>query len=358
MRGIVILCLLLMGADTVWGMVSGPCSNCHTMHNSQNGSAVDSDGPSSHLLTTSCVGCHSHATDTIVVVGETRIPIVFTHSKPTYPATGSPTSTLAGGNFFWVSQEGGDAYGHNVYGISGQDNDLATAPGTSLGASGGGAGGCADCHSTLASSNPVSGCTGCHVPKHHADDCQEIVDGAGGWYRFLGENVAMVGDSGTYGVTGIEDENWEQNPSSNQHNTYMGTTEPYVKSVNSYMRTESIGQFCAGCHGNFHHAMNEEPTDLSGAWIRHPSDVVLPVDGEYQYYKTYNPLVPVAKTTLTGQKNSATVTPGSDVVTCISCHRPHGSPYPDMLRWNYTEMVAGGGSNSSGCFVCHSSKDD
>jgi hypothetical protein len=103
MRGIVILCLLLMGADTVWGMVSGPCSNCHTMHNSQNGSAVDSDGPSSHLLTTSCVGCHSHATDTIVVVGETRIPIVFTHSKPTYPATGSPTSTLAGGNFFWVS---------------------------------------------------------------------------------------------------------------------------------------------------------------------------------------------------------------------------------------------------------------
>ena len=358
MRGILILCLVLLGADTVWGMVSGPCSNCHTMHNSQNDSAVYADGPSSPLLSNSCVGCHSHATDTIVDLGETRIPIVFTHSEPTYPAVGTPNSTLAGGNFYWVAQEGGDGYGHNVFGISDGDKILSTAPGTSLGASGGGAGGCADCHATLASSNPVSGCTGCHVPHHHADDSAEVVGSAGGWYRFLGENVAMVGDAGTYGVMGIEEEDWEQNPSSTRHNSYMGTTEVYVKSVNSYMRTEAIGQFCAGCHGNFHHEMNEDSVGLTGAWIRHPSDVLLPGSGEYQNYTVYNPLVPVAKPSLDGKKNSAEVKPGTDVVTCISCHRPHGSPFPDMLRWDYSAMVAGGGNNESGCFVCHSSKDE
>jgi predicted CXXCH cytochrome family protein len=116
---------------------------------------------------------------------------------------------------------------------------------------------------------------------------------------------------------------------------------------------------CVGCHGNFHHQMNDaQPGDVSGAWIRHPSDVVIPDETEYAGYTTYNPLAPVAKTDLSGQKNSAVVVPGSDLVTCISCHRPHGSPNPDMLRWDYTTCRSEEANAACGCFVCHTAKDD
>jgi len=40
---------------------------------------------------------------------------------------------------------------------------------------------------------------------------------------------------------------------------------------------------------------------------------------------------------------------------CLSCHVAHGSPYADMLRWDYGTMVAGGGG-SGGCFTCHTQK--
>ena len=45
--------------------------------------------------------------------------------------------------------------------------------------------------------------------------------------------------------------------------------------------------------------------------------------------------------------SSAYTTTGARVAY-ISCHRPHGSPYPDMLRW-YPETC-------EGCISCHSQK--
>ncbi|MEJ2200497.1 MAG: cytochrome c3 family protein [Desulfuromonadaceae bacterium] len=345
--------LALLPGDSAWGKARGLCVSCHTMHNMQDGGVVDVGGPNQALLNASCVGCHSSSgTDTIVDLGNgTRIPIVFNLSEPTYPPDGSASSTLAGGNFYWVAQGGGDAYGHNVYGISSADSTLSFAPGRSTS--------CSPCHDSLASSHPSSGCKGCHVPAHHADDSAEVVAATGGWYRFLGENPAMMGDPSQYGVKGIEEEDWEQDPASNRHNGYLGTSDVYVKSFWPYLPTYSIGQFCVGCHGNFHHQMNEtQPGDVSGAWIRHPSDVVIPDETEYAGYTTYNPLAPVAKTDLSGQKNSAVVVPGSDLVTCISCHRPHGSPNPDMLRWDYDTCREGIANAACGCFVCHSMKDD
>ncbi|HIC92409.1 MAG TPA: hypothetical protein EYP21_10200 [Syntrophaceae bacterium] len=55
---------------------------------------------------------------------------------------------------------------------------------------------------------------------------------------------------------------------------------------------------------------------------------------------------------------SQTVTPGTDQVMCLSCHRAHGSPYADMLRWNYSHMIAGDTTKSGGCFTCHTQKND
>jgi len=362
MRRVAFCCLLVVVILWHWvpveARVRGICSNCHTMHNSQGNSAVDPGGPNSNLLTTSCVGCHSSTgSSTILDIGGCQVPIVFNTSEPTYPPNGSMSSTLAGGNFYWVQAAGkGDAYGHNVFGISNADATLTNAPGASTS--------CPSCHSTLATA--TSGCKGCHVPKHHADDGADVVDAGGGYYRFLGS--VMHADYSWLpgeGVKGIEADDWEQNPNSTNHNGYMGTADVYAKQgTGPYIDKFTMAQKCNGCHGIFHHLMNSEQTsmdqvgDFSGAWLRHPSDVVLPNSGEYANYTVYDPMVPVAKPDLTGKKNDANVVPGTDIVTCISCHRAHGSPYPDMLRWDYTTMITGGGSNSSGCFKCHTTKDD
>ncbi len=94
-------------ANTARAAVRGVCSNCHTMHNSQDGSLIQ-PSPDSHLLTEDCVGCHSSSgSETIVTLGNTRIPIVFN-------TTAYPSAPLAGGNFYKVSL-GGAA--NDVYGI-------------------------------------------------------------------------------------------------------------------------------------------------------------------------------------------------------------------------------------------------
>ena len=68
-------------------------------------------------------------------------------------------------------------------------------------------------------------------------------------------------------------------------------------------------------------------------------------------------LAPIARleSTLTGMTAaSSTVTPGEDQVSCLSCHRPHGSPYPKIMRWDYQGWP---GSGENKCNVCHTTKD-
>jgi len=344
MRGmLVLLVLLLSAAQSVCAAVTGDCVNCHTMHNSQDGSAVVTGGPSENLTNFDCIGCHSSSgSATINTVGTSRVPIVYNHTAPSSP--------LAGGNFYWVV-ENGDNYGHNVFGIVGQDQSLSVAPGAEPGIEY--QSDCSVCHAAL-----EKGCKSCHWPRHHAAGDGGIADQSDGWYRFLGSamDAAVNPDDvdGAPGVIGVENADWEQTPSSTAHNVYKGTATVYGDGESYYPKDNSIGSFCGGCHEKFHNSAVAGP---SLAWIRHPSDVVLPNSGEYADYTTYNPLVPVAKQTLDGSVSS-TVTPDDDVVTCLSCHRAHGSPYPDMLRWDYqNDCVSGGDSATCGCLVCHTAKD-
>lgn len=350
-----------------WTKVTGPCSNCHTMHNSQGGQPVayDSQGnpsstPFENLLKTDCVGCHSNLTGSETVVNNT--PMVLTSSEPTYPSNGSSTGALAAGNFYWVlhgsaSNSTPDASGHNCLSIPGmaQDSRLTEAPGRPDSANGTS---CEGCHWRIDS------CTSCHKPAHHADDTQSAVVGeAGGWYRFL--NSSYHPSSAT-GVKGIEDPDWEQTVSSTDHNEYNGCDNPYGNDDNS------MSNYCAGCHYKFH-GINYTDTDGTvtadnvSPWFRHPTHLALPSasNKEYYYYNggttgpgPYSPLAPVARdpsalASMTGP--SSTVTPGSDQVMCLSCHRAHGSPYAYMLRWDYKNWPGSGTTN--GCFVCHTSKD-
>ena len=109
---------------------------------------------------------------------------------------------------------------------------------------------------------------------------------------------------------------------------------------------------------------------MASPWIRHPTDYDMVANQgsgtEYYGYTTYDPMVPVGRmgTAVSAWGadqlvNGASASSNDAVVMCISCHRAHGSPYADLLRWDYSTMVAGGGlpTTSAGCFTCHTTKD-
>jgi hypothetical protein len=177
-------------------------------------------------------------------------------------------------------------------------------------------------------------------------------------------------------VKGYEVSDW-QNTDASHHNEYFGVEMPEgytysgctvdchfnedgLKGIRSPNNTMS--GFCATCHGNFHGLSGSYGEvagigdSTGGPFRRHPTDVVLPDSGEYSEYITYSVEAPVARTSVPDSPDSV-VTPGSDVVMCLSCHVAHASNYADMLRWDYSQMVAGGGG-SGGCFTCHTLKDN
>ena len=367
-----VISLLLWGEKTSYATVTGVCGNCHTMHNSEAGLPKDAVGTNDYLLVDDCVGCHSSDQSPSYTLGtSTIVPVV------NFTGGGVPPSILAGGNFYWVADLGGDddAKGHNVLGISGPDVITLAglgAPGNLQTADDCESGGC---HGTLAEINTSlfdiglrSGCQGCHLNvRHHANDGtgpKKYVDNADqGWYRFLAGHA--TGPVLNYGVKGIEDEDWQATVTDADHNEYLGV--PVDKTGVTTLSNGSMSAFCCGCHGNFHVQNEIAATDpgSQSPWIRHPSDFVIPSTGEYGGMSgNYSSLSPVARPAgfagWATAASSATVTPGTDLVMCLSCHRPHGSANDDLLRWDYSKMVAGGGGglDNQGCFYCHVTKDD
>lgn len=336
--------------------VTGPCVNCHTMHNSQNGANVGA-GPNNNLMTTlnggtdACVGCHSASSGATWTDAVTGAPIVWNQSEPTF----NSQKGLAGGNFYWVGA-GNSTKGHNVYGISAADGTLSQAPGMN-------AGGCSgSCHTTLAvapssDNSNRGGCRGCHVFTYHHED--------NGVYRFLkghGTSVSLPIATARKNITtytdyvqGVEDNDWEQETAID-HNWYKGSTSSYSSGGTGLRNQKSMTSFCSGCHSVFHGP--EDTGDGMGSaspWIRHPTDIALPATGEYSGYNpttSYSAEAPVAWT----NPDAGT----GPVVMCLSCHRPHGSEQPDMLRWAYSNMDVGTTDPAKaghGCFVCHTQKD-
>ena len=132
---------------------------------------------------------------------------------------------------------------------------------------------------------------------------------------------------------------------------------------------QSMSGFCTTCHGNFHSSSLEDGTNYdrgpangtSGAFLRHPSDYVIPATGEYAAYTAYNLTAPVARPTV-ATAASDVVAPGTDLVMCLSCHQAHATPYDGMLRFDYAAMIAGSQVDDAasqalgGCMACHTTK--
>lgn len=351
---------LLFSTDLSSAKVTGRCDDCHTMHNSQEGTVVAAgtvygDGAYVALTNNTCVGCHSSSeSSTTYLLGEATVPVV------NYTGGGAPSDYLAGGNFYWVKQGNAgadDTKGHNVF-LNEGDGNLLQAPGQPPSC------GNDACHENLSTPyggsfedlNGTYGCEGCHLHvAHHADDGNpgeyKLVDTAAqGWYRFVSAHPSFVGTPS--GVAGGEDPDWQATNSSSDHNEYLGyeVTGGYGFSD---IAANTMTAFCTGCHGLFHSDQGS-----TGVWVRHPSDAALPA-GEYADYTIYNPMAPVARNAIPVAPSATAFGDATGaMVMCLSCHRPHASPYPDILRWDYTAMNAGSGStNTNGCFICHTQKD-
>jgi hypothetical protein len=358
--------IMVLGQQAAQAAITGTvCNSCHTMHNSQGGSAMTSStdvgtAAQDYLLMFSCLGCHTQESDGDSALTAANAPAV-------HHTGGDPTNGnyLAGGSFYYVWNQGsfGDAYGHNVLGLGNDvDGSLSDAPG--------------DTEFTAFSGQlDCTGASGCHVGgAHHNNSGNSGEDGAttvvwvdgssaGASYRFL---------SG--GVQGGEMGNWEYASTGPQaHNVY------YSSGTYSSAGAGTITAFCATCHGDFHGKADLAAGGIGGVegsgtagqspWVRHPTDIGLldaAVHAEHGTYGSYSVTVPIGTATagtndvaLTMTTYNTVVDTDLEFVVCQSCHRAHGSQYLDMLRWSYSDMVAGttGSAAGTGCFKCHSQKD-
>ncbi len=383
----------LLASSVASAAITQQCGYCHTMHNSQDGgtffSPVDlappDDPPGSSLngalLRWDCLGCHSGFNTAASIAAGAGVPKVnATAGEPAYDnsdaGSGAANGTLAGGDFYYVTLD--DTFGHNVDVVDADgDGTLTTPPGWDNGLGTGinlngptwsepvrcaGTYGCHGDHSQADAFAAISG-------AHHGDD--GTVDGTtiGKSYRWLD------------GILGTEDVDWEwtRGDNSTDHNQYRGVDRH--KGVDTDIvadTTDTISYLCGQCHGRFHN--NNAGGDAGiinadAAWMRHPTDYDMAntdAGSEYKAYpgsggsigaRPYSTAAPVASSTI-GAISLATVNllaPGTDtaIVTCISCHRAHASPYADLLRWDYINdcIIASTPNADCGCFNCHTTKD-
>ena len=354
---------VLMLAAPASAKVNGQCAICHTMHNSQDGApmAIDAAGapqtaPNEVLLLRGCVACHTGTND-----GTNVIPYVSDTAAPTYGVDGTTGNTLAGGSFYWVaSQTPGldgataDSTGHNVATDSMAVQDailLNNPPGATAALTAQlRCAGVNGCHGDSAASSDFAAITG----THHADDT--VIDGSttATSFRFL------------LGIVGLEDSDWEYMPTATAHNQYKGVD----RTADTQNDTTTISSLCARCHNDYHNGAGNvggtNPTTgaFASPWVRHPTDFDMGNTGATAEYRDYggagvNAYVvsaPVASNTIgVAPLSSITFTGDDAIVTCISCHRAHGSGYADLLRWDYS-AVSAGVSGTGACFECHTSK--
>jgi hypothetical protein len=320
------------------------------MHNSQDGAAMGEATAQNYLLMETCLGCHTGTDGSTAINTTTNAPAVD-HTS------GAPTAYLAGGSFYYVAD--GDEHVHNVQEIGNPDSPLVDTPPGQAAALANSLG-CVTSSST----------TGCHTGGgHHAN--------IGGDFSTGPNDVAYVNGSSVgasfrflSGVRGGEKGNWEFSGNTDtSHNVYFASV------VYNNTATDTITSVCEACHGGFHGANALAFTDggVNGTgtspWIRHPTDISLyGRAAEHLSYGTYSMIAPIASDELdtAGYANGATFTVNMtkydaldatnlDIVTCVSCHRAHGSPYNDLLRWSYATMTAGTGVNQ-GCMKCHTTK--
>lgn len=334
--------------------VTGNCKNCHTMHSSQGGADMATYGGGSGanpcLTRGDCIGCHAYGagsgTDNVEDIDGSLVPQVF-HDAAT---------DLAAGNFKHISTDAdaNDNKGHNVAAIDAEGTLTSGPPG--------------DENSTgITTDLTCAGVKGCHGDRTVTDETASVKGAHHAGVSGLCDTADTVANSYRFlkGVKGYENMHATykyQNYSSQYHNEYYGVSTKGTESTLSTPGGNSISGLCAECHGNFHGPQSGDMTSgTASPWLRHPTDIVLTNSGEYTNYTTYSIVAPAARPSGSGALatiNSATnitVTPGTDIIMCLSCHGAHATDYYKLMRWDYKSTTLA--TALAGCNVCHTSKD-
>jgi hypothetical protein len=413
-RSMLVAGAALLGLPAVAAaQIMGHCADCHTMHNSEQNAAVAVVGlartvsttPIQNLLRMDCVACHAQggATKIAASLGGSKIPQVY-HTD----ATGD----LAAGNFKHI--ELGNRKGHNVADLF-PGGDLTG--GTYLMPPGKYRGGVTgDVHSDVWNDGVTpfgkftcAGTAGCHGTR--AQLLSHVTNGDGSTTAVRRTGIAAISgahhnnqDGAKTPLQNVQGEHsgvqvansyrfipglkgygntvdrW-QNASPTSHNEYFAAISKDITSCGDChiegsipgitarmspdstlkVHNQSMSGFCATCHGNFHSSGFTQ--GKSGAFLRHPSDYVIPAKTEYAAYQSYNLTAPPARADVRTAA-SDTVQPNTDMVMCLSCHQAHATTHDYMLRFDYaaatTQMRAGDstkvGANAEGCLACHTTK--
>jgi hypothetical protein len=328
-------CLVIVATGNIaMAGVAGQCSNCHTMHYSQDANipvGAGLTGPYPVLLLNDCIGCHS-TTGTDPLDNTNHTPFIKGSLLTMSNSLAGGYLTDGGGNHDDASHTLGSDAVPAGYSRTGPDDfyqgDTAT-----------GGFSCA-------------GATGCHGNQTSVNNDEEGIKGGhhntAATYRMLYvDDVAVVG----YG-----DPNYEETLISTPDITLETSTTIAHNRYSAGDTDVTISEFCGKCHGDFH-----QDIGTASPWIRHPTDVDIPHTGggfsvtweivnadgtpsvDYtDIDRKYNPL---------GFADGVETTTGR--ATCLSCHRAHGTEYEDILRFPYSDQLAGSSTVTIGCLGCH-----
>jgi len=358
-----ITCISIMiMATVVQSAMTGQCSSCHTMHNSQGGAVMvnltygsETTGAKEFLLRGTCLGCHAQNTASNIV---DNVPQVL-HTNGT---------DLASGNFRYVVTGPTDYKGHNVSVLVAVDGTLANTPpgfNSSYDPSTG--------NFNTSSRLTCAGTNGCHGDRDQSDELQSISGAHHGDDSMLsyGAGFTLTGQGSTvassfrllYKIKGAEDSDWHATRSTTDHNEYLGEIYASRGTTDSWANMKgTISELCSECHADYHRGGLSGTSGIgtSSPWVRHPMDVIIPNSGEYTSISTtYSDTTPVARPSSFFSDSlaagSASVAAGTDRVMCLSCHRAHASNYYKMLRWDINSATLA--TALSGCGNCHTDKN-
>jgi hypothetical protein len=240
-------------------IVSGQCSGCHTMHNSQDGTSMAKDfggaltsTSNKNLTVSTCLGCHNGVAS--------GAPDIFQAYVSSSTAVDGGTYGTAGGSFL-DSVFNDDARGHNVqdlktvYPGGPGDEGMTSTPGNS------------GSNITLTPTElTCAGAKGCHGDHDAAKTTSE--EGIKGFHHAAAPGFRFLQLSPTASdapVAGKGSDDWEVGGAdATNHNVYSSGTSAGVASISA---------LCAECHGQFHGTAN---TQSGSIWIRHPTENDLP----------------------------------------------------------------------------------
>ena len=134
--------------------------------------------------------------------------------------------------------------------------------------------------------------------------------------------------------------------------TAITPTSTQYKTANIRYKTSQMAAWCKECHATYHDTLGgPEP---GSAWTRHPKDISIntgDINGHADYTNWSSGLssrVPVLDT-------DGTVPSTDDAVSCVSCHKAHGSTHDSGLIWDdpATADLEDGSLMIKTCQQCH-----